>query len=429
MPKLTRFFTLLLLVVSAIFILVGSSVYFFDVNDYSQWLSEQLKQSTGYDIRFEQLENNWVTDDHLAFINVSLYHQQTRVLLIKRVDIQIAHIDLWQQQLQISDITFTGGEWLSALPQNSAQNPLIQNEPNHNALATQEALSWQTLTIDKVSFIDFNASLNHGGRHISVQGAKAQLKDLSIIEHQQLVMIPVSVDVNAQVTSLLIADSKKSVQLDGIQVSAQGNLRQQTSKLVIGVDEIAVVPQSLPKMAFSDFSLALQQAQTQFSLDNLSLNAFDGYLVIQGEATTDIRLFPTPRISINEVLLSSVLLKEMWLTLPSIAPFTAADTKPTSALPIEALSIQHLQLENIHLNSDNEAFPLLLTDANLAVSDLTLIQQHQWLSLEQYEQQSTPFSVAFDYLQWQDTIIEAFSATGYVNKVDQNMLLLEEIVR
>ncbi|WP_413700986.1 hypothetical protein ACLKMH_04190 [Psychromonas sp. KJ10-10] len=108
MHKMKRFFIIVFSALCFIVVCISCFIYLFNINDYSKWISEQLKLTTGYDVRFEMLENNWLTENKLSVVGLSLYQQDMRIVYINRLDVEIENLDLWSRQLMIKKLHLKG---------------------------------------------------------------------------------------------------------------------------------------------------------------------------------------------------------------------------------------------------------------------------------------------------------------------------------
>ena len=151
---------ILLFLLSILVIVLSSSYYFFSVNDYSEWISQQVKSATGYDLRFQRFENNWFEDNRLSFIGVSLYQQQQPIAVIKRLDIDVDSLDLWQRELVINSIKLDGVDIKLKTPLTLSESD-VQTSPQQNS-QTQQAtskttnLDWEKLYISTIEITHLN---------------------------------------------------------------------------------------------------------------------------------------------------------------------------------------------------------------------------------------------------------------------------------
>lgn len=419
-----RFFILLLMLFALVCIVLGSSVYFIN----AEWVSAQVKKETGYDIRFEHFENSWLTDSRLSLAGVSLYRQQQPIVSIKRVDIKVDKLDVWQRQLDINNIHLSGLDIHLELPMNNATG--LKKDTNVDSEVSNqgrnEAITWERLHIDSFSITDANISITNQQQQLLVNGMSLYLKDFLVINNQRLQTLPVTLNATAQIKSIALKDANQQLLFDELQLSVEGDLLQRSGHLNMDVDKIELIGALQPAMLFSAIQFTLHLEKNRIDLENFSLNAFSGSLRVQANAMLDINVLPKAEIKLKQVTLQSLLLKDMQLTIPDWQPLTDNAQQSSSLLPMEKLLIKDLHLENIDINSDNNTYPVVLKELDLQLLDLYLVQHHQWLSLGQYTEQESHFSLYFAYLNWQASMIEQFSLAGSLSENETNFLLLRE---
>jgi hypothetical protein len=436
MLNVKRFVIIVFSMFCLLAVAVTSIFYFLNVNDYSKLISEQIKQSTGYDVRFEYFENNWLADNYLALVGVSLYQQQRRILYIQRLELQISKLDFWQQDLAIKRILIQGVEIDMSQPLMLKESQLTDVQKNigiedSSALISKpQNLAWETLHIANLQITDLNASMQHKGQNISLNGASIELNDLLIIDHNQLQILPKHVDVKTQFNHLQFSDKSQKIQLNNVKLSVTGDLLKRQANIDLSGDAIELKTADKIPLLFESLQVQLQLAQNKLSLVNLSVNAFAGSLIANVDALLVINFLPKPTIKVRQVVLNTLIAKDMEIVIPS---FSSSNTQPEKSttdelLPIREFLIKNINLQNIGLQSETETLPLTVKSANLKVSNFYLIKDNKLLDITQHTQQSGDFALAFDYMRWQDSVIEQFSVVGSLGEDDPSIRLLKTLL-
>ncbi|PKG40866.1 hypothetical protein [Psychromonas sp. Urea-02u-13] len=445
MLNMKRCVIILLALFSLMGIAVGSSVYFLNVNDYAGWISQQIKRSTGYDVRFEGFENNWLTDSSISLSGLSLYQHQQRVLYINRLELKVDKLDLWQRQLEIASIRINGVE-LEAntsllLASNHKASSQVSSSTSTQITALQ-SVSWERLHITKLEVTGLNASLQSEINSLTLKETDISVNDLLLIDNSQLQQIPKSVDLATKISFLKVSDSKNNLTLSNLQLSVNAFLFARQGRLNVEVDEVLVESEKQPILKLESLALQLALQKNKLLLKPFSVNAFSGKLALQAEADLAINFLPQPAIKVSKVTLVSLLAENMQLTVPEFLlsnsashslPNSASNLQPNSSsnsasLPIETLLIKNAQLKNISVSSEAEKLPLTLKSMDVQVHDLYVIKGHQWLDPIQYTQQAGVFSLGFEYLQWQALQVEKFTTAGSLNEGDQSVRFLKQIL-
>jgi len=420
-----RFFIGFALFFAVVSVLVGSSVYFFDVNDYSNWISKQIKDSTGYDLRFEQLDNNWITDNRVSLVGVSLYQQEQRVALIEQVDINIDKLDLWQRQLDINSIDLKRVVVEVDMPSLLTQESTAKISPS---TATSQKLQWDRLLVKKINIIDFNARIENQLQHVQIAGMNVSLNNLLIINNKQLQQFPQTIDIATQIQSLQLQDNQQSLQLNELQLLLKGDLLQRQALLNLELASVDITAEQLPAMALEKVQVDLQLMQDNLRLNNLTMDVFSGSLALQANTSLGLTLLPKPDITVKEVVVEALQLKNMQLIIPQWQATIEHNETSTEQqlLPLESLLIETLQLQNINIKSDNMAIPLTVNSLQLSIFELSLIKNNQWVKVIEQSKQGAMFHVVVDYFRWANTIIEQLSVAGSLTKDDQSLLFLQQ---
>ncbi|WP_284203678.1 AsmA family protein [Psychromonas marina] len=430
-----RFFIAISLLLVLLIALVISFIALFDVNDYRDWASDQIKQSTGYDVRFQSIENHWLAEKRFSLIGVTLYQQQQRVMRIEKLDIEVDKLELWQRLLAIKSINISGVEvdkplfGLATTTQTVSEN---DNVPPQNSVKLQK-LAWQRLHINRLNISAVNGVIEHQGQRLMLEGGQLELQDLLVINNQQLQLVPVNADITLAFKHLQLQAPQQQLQIDNLQLSAQGDLLQRQAKLDITTSSIVTGLSAQQLITVDALQLGLQFNKNRLLLEHLNIDAFSGSLAMQADAVLDIKLLPKPSVSVQQVTLHSLLAHDMsidiptWL-MPAEQQNISDEQQKNELLPLQVLLIKQLKLDNISVYSANSALPLQLKNLQLTLNDLYLIEQQRWINFPPDDAQAGSFSLAFERLGWQETLIEQLSIAGSLSDDDQGLLLLKQLL-
>ncbi|WP_022942658.1 AsmA family protein [Psychromonas hadalis] len=426
MRMLKRIFLISTLLLGLLSVSIASFVYFLNINDYSDWITTQVKQTTGYDLRFEHFENSWLTDKSFSFTGLALYQQGKRVVYIKQLDLQVDKLDLWQRELDIQFIKLQGVDidfTQTVIPPVLTSQSQSQTEKQRRII---QSIAWERFHVGKFQLIDLNVALQKEDKNLLLKEASITLNDLLIIERQQLKMLPVSLDLVTTFNSLTLSNKQQSMFLQNLQLSAQADLLQRKARLNLSLESMALQPDQ----QFHALQLTMQLEQEKLRIAHFSADAFSGNLTMQADVLLALTLFPLPDIQVKEVILQSLLAQDMQLTIPAFKREANEKDKASqkALLPIETLLLKGLQLKNINIRSENAAFPLFITALDLQLSDFTPIRNYQWLDLPSHHEQTGSFAVAFERLNWQQAEIEQFSVTGSLSEQDQGLKTLYKLL-
>ena len=409
------------------FTVVGSSVYFLNVNDYSQWITKQIKQSTGYDIRFEHFENNWLAEKQLSISGLALYQQEQRVVFIDRLELQVEELDLWQRQLLIRHIYLDGVEVDLQQPFITQESKVEVSSGATNTRFDLQNIRWESLHLGALRITALNASIQNEDKKIDLSDANFELNDLSIIDKQQLQIIPKNVDFGTTFKLLQFSDNQRSITLDNFKLSFKAFLSQRQAKLALAAEHIEVRAPYLVQLQSLD--LALDLAEDKLSLQRFIVEAFSGSLSMQAEAKVVVSALPFISIKLQQGVLHSLVAKNMLLHIPTLVEQSGEVRHEAGGGPlaIDELLIKRIELDNISVQSEAKQLPLVLRSANAQLSNLYIVQNYQLLDVSKLNEQSANFSLMVDYLRWKTASIEKLSIVGSLKEDDPAWLLLQEI--
>lgn len=410
-----------------LFIVVGGSAYFFNVNDYSQWITKQIHQSTGYDVRFESFENTWLTDKQIVITGLALYQQQQQVLLINRLEIQVDNLDLWQRQLEIKSVSIQGVEVELHKPFILEETYVKNNQQIKPKSTDLENIKWERLHIAKFDITGLNAFLQNEEKKLLLEEASFVLNDLLIIKQKQLQLIPENLSFISDFQRLIVSDNNQKATIDNLQLSVNASLQQRQAMVNVSSDSVQLENNNSPPVLLQSLGFDLQLKGNKLSLSDFFVNAFSGSLALQADALLAIRLLPKPAIKVQKLILNSLVAKDMQLHTPILSGSNdnPSQSVKSELLPIGELLIESLNLENISVLSESKKWPLQLKSVDAQINNLTAIQDNQLIGVNQLDQQSANFALAFDYLLWKKMVIEQFNIAGSLEENDPAWKLLK----
>lgn len=426
MPKLKRL-ALIFSVIFALFLVpVVSVVYFFNVNDDSDWITKQVKRATGYDIRFETFENRWFAESQISIMGLALYQQQQRVWLIDKLELKINKLDLWKRQLEVQSLSLQGVKVDIQTPFTPLTGHIDSRGEAQKQIYDLQNIGWESLDIVKFEIIDLNALVKKEGKKLLLKEANIELNDLSVIKQNKLQILPTKLGLIAKLKTLQFSDEKQKIAVSNLKLSSHANLAMQEGKLNLSADEINIERETQNALLLQSLDLQLHLAQNKLSIPHFFVNVFSGSLALQADAYLSVSLLPAPVIRLGKVDLHSLLAKNMKINVPKLS-FEPTKTSKNKALPIEVLFIESVDLQNIDIRSELENLPLTLTSLDARLTDFYLIKEGQLVDPIQTKQQSGNFSLAFSYLRWKDSIMEQLSIEGSLTEDDQGVRLLKQL--
>ena len=422
-------------VLLGLFILVISSIYtFFNVNDYSDWISEQVKKSTGYDVRFEKIEANWSEGKRLSLLGLSIYQQQQQIAFIKRVDLQIDHLDLWQRELELKSIILNGVDINILTPlklsKTDSEIEIVAGSQNQKTISELTTIDWERLHIATFEITHLNAVLRHEDKNLSLKQASLTFNDLLLINNQQLQSFPAHLDISSAFETLLLSDDRQTVEINDFNLIVTAGLVQRKVEFIVTAAEIKTNNEAFPAVMLDSIELRLKFEKNKLFLQRFFVNTFSGSLEMTAEALLQINFFPKAAISIKKVALLSLNAQDMSINIPQWQA-SNNDSQPAPvniSLPVEELSIQKANLKNISINGETQQLPWHLKSADVEINNWLVIKDIQLLDPTQDIQKTGSIAIAFKYLRWQDSIIEQFSMDGSLSKRNDDLILLNQLL-
>jgi hypothetical protein len=410
MLNIRRFIIFLLFLFCLPIVIAGCLFYFFSIDDYSKWISEQVKQETGYDIRFEVFESDWLKEKKLSVLGVSLYQQNSRVIFIDRIDITIENLDLWSRHLAVKKLHLSGIELDIKVPINKLDNQSLNNHESPNA-SENKSIKWKKLQLAHFKITDMNANVQYLDKTLSIKRANFNINDVLIIENNQLVTLPKQMDMSTRIEHLDYKDEKLRSHIHNVNLSTQGNLLKRNGELDLMIDEFEIEYHERSVYVLNSLFMKFAMTANTLSLKQLSMNAFSGLLSAQAEAIFSFDLLPQPEIKIASIQINTLNAQNMDMALPNFSYFNKQaneEVKP-SLLPIESLIIKQMNFQNMSLNSDHKKWPLIIKSADFQIENFQVIKDNKFWNINSEASQTGNFSIAFSELSWQDVIVEQFS--------------------
>jgi len=407
------------------FTLIVSIVYFFDVNDHSDWVTKQLKQVTGYDVHFERVENNLWADKSLSITGLSLYQQQQRVLSVNQLDIQIESVDFWHRQLQIKSIKLNDVDVVFQHPiSKDKQNVVTASDIKNKPLGVTE-LAWNKLGITQLEITHLNALVTVGSNSLLVKKGNVRLNDLLVIEQAKINQLPANLDFSAELETLQLKQQKQKVVFNHFNLSTTANLLSYQGDSKLSADKVTLQVKGQVDLPLQSLDLQLRLEQNKLSLQHFFVDAFSGSLALQAEAYFAFNLLPAPAIKLEKVDLLSIVAKNMQFTIPE---FNIDSQKGTSVgkIPVGSVSITSANLDNISIYSEAKQLPLTLTSADVLIRDWQIIKEGKFVYPT--AESKGEFLFAFKYLRWQDSIVEKFSMGSSQSNDLQSISLLRQLL-
>ncbi|MFT6985243.1 MAG: hypothetical protein ACJAT7_001051 [Psychromonas sp.] len=410
-----RFFIISALLLT---LFVTSIACLFNLNDYSLWVAQQIEKSTGYQISFVAIEHNGWQDLRFSISGLSVQRGPEMQLEIDKINIEIARVDLWNRQLDFELVSLAGIDL--HLSQSLSEDRAIDQKSREKTKYQTQNLPWDKLHIKKLRVSDLNLDLSNAQQSLLLQQATLSSDNLLVINNKKIVSRSFQGNVRFDFATLAIQlDDLKALTFDKLSLSGDLDLPNLQGMLALSIKEFIV---SLPNQAdiiVDNSLLDLQLDKNRLSLTRLFINIFSGELSLQADALLSLDLFPAPALSVERLQILSLLLKDMHLTIPDFMQKSEGALLGKGKLPIETLFLQQVNLQNVNIRSEEKQIPLTVKGLNSRVSDLYLLKNNQLASLSEAGNQVGVFVLQADYLQWADSIIEAFHVAGSLTESEQ----------
>ena len=422
---------------AVLFVATSFFIRSFDINDYSHWISEQIEESTGYQVDFQSINGNLYGQSRLSISGLSLSIEQHELLYIEQINIDIKNIDLWQRQLEIELIELSGvnivaqGDHLTKFPLGGS-NTIATDLNSPKSVKSIDKLALQRLHVNQLRVHDLNVDISNGEASLHLQEANLSSDHLLVIENNQLNTNLLTANLQLDFITLNIQRSvQEKLQIKGLNLQSEFSLLALQATLLSEIQQIELDTIETKKITFDNVSLDLQLDKNQLFLHRLFTNVFAGQLDLQATATFVVNPFSSTTVSIKQFTVDSLLLKDMQLQVPVLNnPLSAEDqnNKQPLVLPIESMLLRQVDLQNLHINSADAQQAIIINNLTRSVHDLYIIKNHHLLGLPEKGTSSAFFTLKFDYLSWFDRELEQFSVAGSLTQDDQSMMLIKSIL-
>ncbi len=397
---------LMLLLLSAAMVIF---IALFDINDYSAWLTTQIEKRTGYQVSVEEITMADWLNPQLTLSAVAIGYQDQPLLTFDRLEIKSRQLDLRHRHLEIASVELQGLHvwWdernLSEL--NHAPQQPIKQTPRRESL-----LPWNSLTIDKVAIVDANVQIHYQDTNLQLQQLDLSSEHLTLISNNQFIYSGMQGNWQAALKEAnWQLQNDRFVRLNDFTLHTNFDLIALQAQLMLAVRQISVITPEFSDVV-DDAQLSLQLENSKLILQRLFARIFTGELQLQGEATFAFNPLSNALIAVQNVTLSSLEMKDMQIHIPQrLTPsksITSSEEK--TVLPISSFFIKYAHLDNIDISSADAALPLQLKKGRVQIDDLQFVENNQLIKFWHESEQQGNVSVKFAYLQWEDTIIEAF---------------------
>lgn len=427
-----RFAVISSLLVTLLLALLMGTVCFFDINDYSDWLSEQIENSTGYRVSFALIEYKRSWPLRFSVNDVELAVDENSRLHIKKLNVTLDKLDLWHRRLEIGRVALSGIDlYMEESAFKQAHGGSKSSEKSADAAKNSQLLPWSELRIKQLRLSDLNAHLRYAGKELQVQRADLSADNLPIIEHKQLA-VPLSkgnLQLSAQVLRLQVS-AEQTVTLEQLALSSAFDLPQQQAKLTVALKKLEVTFPEQTAIAVENSLLDMQLVENKLRLTRLFFNAFSGELQLQADALISIKRVPW---TVERVTVESFLVNDMQVKIPSfIVPSenSALDNaQQTAKLPVNTFFIKKAAMRNIDISSADQQIPLIVNGLSGELQNFYLLRNNQLVDLSASTQPGASFALQFVYLQWADKLIEQFQVAGSLAENAPGTQLLRQFYR
>lgn len=423
-----RFFIIITLLFTLVAGLLAGLVCLFDINDHSQWLTEQIEKSTGYQVRFQLFESSYWQESRFSVSGLSVAIDKKELLQIDKVNIVIGGLDLWQRQLEVESVELVGVALYAEADVSkgglTGKKELIKSD-NKGQL-----LPWSRLQLNKLRISGLNADISNQQQRLRLQQATLSSDDLIIIDDNKLVTALLQGELQFAFKALeLQLGTSEAVSIKELSLRSHFDLAALQAKLTARVKQLDLRLPEQTKVIVDNSILEMQLDKSRLSLTHLSADVFSGELQLQADAELAMDLQGTPMVAIEELTVLLLLAKEMQIQIPAFILKPEREglgrLGEKQRLPIKTLFLQQVDLHNITLSSEEKQ--LTVKGLNAHLQDFYLLRNNQLVSLSEDNKQTGLFVLQFDYLQWTDSVSEQFQVTGSFSEDGQRLLMLKEL--
>ena len=426
-----RLFIILTLLFTFVVGLLAGFIYLFDINDHSQWLSEQIEKSTGYQVRFELFENSYWQESRFSVSGLSIAIDKKELLQIDKINIVISELDLWDRQLEVELVELAG---VALYAEVDALKEVVNSKKDLLESDNKSQLPWSKLQVNKLRISGLNADISNQQQSLRIQQASLSSDNLLIIEHNKLAAALLQGDLQLAFKALnLQLGASQAVLVKDFSLYSHFDLAALQAKLTATVKQLDFRLPEQTEVIVDNSLLEMQLDKNRISLTHLSANAFSGELELQADAQLAMHLQPTPIVAIDELTILSLLVKDMQIQIPAFILASESEgagrVDEKQKLPIKTLFLQQVNLQNIAINSEEKKIPLTVKGLNGRLQDFYLLQNNQFVSLSEDNKQTGLFTLQCDSLQWADSVSEQFQVAGSFSEDTDHLLILKELLR
>lgn len=419
-----RFLIALTLLLSLVVVLLGGVFYLFDFSDYSEWITEQIEENTGYEVRFESVESNAL---QFSVSGVSISLDTVELLHIDSVDIAISEFDLWEQSLQLELIELSGVNLfvdLKVLNKRVKESEKTTQEENKNP-----SLPWSWLSLNKLLITDFNADIRDEDKGLILQKASLSSENIVVIEKNKLaktLFLKGNAQLDIQKLDLQLEPAKR-VTINDLTLGVDFDVPSTLAELKITSQQLGIKLIEQPDIVVENSFLEMKLDKNRLNLKRFSVDTFSGELQLQAEALFWMNILPTPAYSVEQLTISTLSAKDMKIQIPAfmeqIVSKEVSNKREQQKLPIKSLLVKQIDLQNVDISSQEKQIPLNIVGLNFQLQDFYLLKNNELKNLPNETEPQGEFSLQFDHFQWQDTISEQFDISGKVTEDVRQVLL------
>ncbi|ABM05174.1 hypothetical protein Ping_3491 [Psychromonas ingrahamii 37] len=408
-------------------------IRFFDINAHRGFISKQIEQLSGYQVNFESVDSHLFSDYSVSLSGLSLTIANRQVFYVDKVKVNLTKLNLWQRQLKLGEVQLTGvrisGDTAAFI--NTADVKIVENSNSVQQTAEvqiQKKLAWQRLTISRFSVNDLKIEFTHAGQRVVLDGADFTSDNLQIIADHKLVKMPFSGNLKLLAREFTAQPTaSKTLTVKNLQLTASFNLKNLQANLSFkaGSLNLAFGPE---EVALQNTELVAELNNNKASITKLTSQIFSGQLQLQAEALFLIKPLSSPFLSVQQLTVQKLAIKNMNVVIPAVFKDSGAVKKNKLLFPITNLLLKELIVKNVNIRSDNSTIPLVINNLNAAVTDFVLLQNKQLQGLAEEKKQAGSFAVQFDYLRWMESNIEQFEISGKLSQDDDGALLIKKLL-
>lgn len=424
-----------LVLLAVLFVAASLFIRSADINDYSQWISEQIEESTGYQVHFQSIDENLYGQSRLSIVGFSLSLEQNELLYIEQINIEVKNFDLWQRQLEIEFIELSGihivadMDLFEGVIQGRKSTIATNLNPKKSAKSIYQ-LGLHRLHVNQFRALDLNADISNAEGTLHLREANLKSNNLLLIENNQLNTNLFTDNLQFDFTNLNIQKSAQvKLQIEGLSLQSEFSLLPLQATLLTEIQYVELDTIEVKNLFFDNVLLDLRVDKNKISLNRLFANAFTGQLDLQATASFVVTPFSSNVVSFKQLTVDSLLLKDMQLVIPIVNnPVSTedADNKQPLVLPIESVFLQQVDVQNLNISSIDNQPKLTVNNLTSSVRDLYLVKENRLVSLPDKGTSSGFFTLKFDYLSWFDSEFEQFSIAGSLSKDDQSIMLIKK---